>query len=69
MRADLASTATHTEEEMYQDKGGDQYNEFLCGRISVSHQLLKRVNINILVYLSIHLPRYVQVHQFGATHG
>jgi len=51
-------TLAGCEEATYRDKGGDQYEEFLCGRISISHQLLKRVDIDVLVYLFMHLPRY-----------
>jgi hypothetical protein len=56
-RPDVGTSSSSSSEEMYRDKGGDQYDEFLCGRISIAHQLLKRVDINILVYLSVHLPK------------
>lgn len=56
-RTDVGTSSSSSSEEMYRDKGGDQYDEFLCGRISIAHQLLKRVDINILVYLSVHLPK------------
>lgn len=58
-RTDMTTSPTLAgcEEATYRDKGGDQYEEFLCGRISISHQLLKRVDIDVLVYLFMHLPR------------
>ncbi len=49
--------ANGTRDDVYRDRGGDVYEEFLNGRISISHNLLRRVNVNLLVYLFLHLPR------------